>query len=263
MRDPIEYIIWLIIVLSICVCAVYIFETADAAKIDIKMTGEGTGSVVRNMDTTWATGDNLQRVRSHDYYNGGTSGSVALTAPGQFRYQTSDSVDATMNNRYTQTGYLEFQNGGVFSESLSMEDNTPNATPVECTAGNLGQDQVQSQGGYPNHQMVSTEYTGLLQAAQIDTAKFVNDANLSFGQEARWDGAGLYTGDTSYSIEAGGDKNSTVMNYRTSGHDHMFTSTNQTGGAIMRPEISYTDFSDVFVTNSSSYLETNTTVNQT
>jgi hypothetical protein len=238
----------------------FIIPSSFAAVATMKVTAQGTGSIVMNSDRTWESGDDLQRVNSGDQYNGGTSGNILLTAPGDFRYQTSDKLDATVNNRYNRTDYYKFDNGGIFSNSLSMTDNTPNLTPVECTAGNLGS--VSSQAGTPDHQTASAEFTGLLQSAEVDSASFVNDANLSIGQHATFGGAGMYIGDSGFDTEVGGSNASRTMNYRNSGKDHLFASTNTTGYIDIKPEFSYTDFSDAFVTNQTGEAA-NTTENQT
>lgn len=241
---------WILAILLAVSFVILMSHQANAAQATIKLSAQGTGSIVDNSDRTWASGDDLQRVRSSDQYTGGTAGQILLTAPGPFQYQTTDTLDARVNNRYTSSEYTKFENGGVFSDSLFIDDNTPNATPIECTAGNLGSES--SQTGNPTHQVAGAEYTGLLQAAEVSTSKFVSDANLSIGQQAAWDGAGLYTGDTMYSVEVGGDANTTEMNYRATAHDHFFVSTNMTGGAIVRPEFNFIDFGDAFVTNSTS-----------
>ena len=202
--------------------------SVSGAVVTNSFTAEGTGSVGRNLDLNWQSGMDSEFV-------GGSAGSLLLTAPGAFQYQTSDKVDATTNNRYNETGYVRFDNGGVGSESASMYDSYPN-------------------------QQASVTHDYILQTTEIDTAKFVSDANMSIGQQAAWDGAGLYTRDASYSVEITRESNDSTMHYRTDSSDHGIISTNMTGGARVRPQFSYIDFSDAFIFNQTGV---NSTMNQT
>lgn len=234
-----------------------------AASTMMRVTVEGDASVIMNSDRFWESGDDVSKVNGKDQYTNGASGAVLLTAPGRVQYQTSDKLDANVNNRYNRTDYYRFDNGGVFSNSVSMTDNTPNMTPIKCTAGNLGVGAASSSSGTPSHQRVDAQYTGILKSAEVDSASFVNDANVSLSQRAAFDGAGMYTGDTFFVSEIGGDNTSTTMKYRTEGNDHLVVSTNQTGGAIVRPEFSYIDFQDAFVTNQTGSPVNGSYVNQT
>jgi hypothetical protein len=200
-------IFFIFLIFSIC--------SVNASIVDNKFSSEGVGSVMRNIDVDWQS-------EVGTGYVGGTSGSILLTAPGFFQYQTRDKMDATINNRYNQTGSTNISNGGVGSDSVSMISNSP-------------------------EQYASVDHSWILKAAQIESAKFVSDANLSMGQEARWDGSGMYTRDVNYAVHDSGMKGSSVASYLLESSDHSIVSTNQTGGSITRPEFSYTDFSDSFI----------------
>jgi len=213
--------------------ALFLISSASASIASSGLSAQGSGSVIRNVDITWETGADGQ-------YLGGASGHVLLTGPGDFQYQTKDTIDATKNNRYNQTGYVQADRGVVFSDTVSMVSTQPN-------------------------QEASVEYSGIMQSAEISTAKYVSDANLSMGQQAAWDGAGLYSGETGYSVDLVNEDDDTITTYRTASRDHFFISTNLSGGAIVRPEFNFIDFSDAFIFNTTSANETavnNTTVEE-
>jgi len=197
----------------------FLISSASAAITTTDLSAQGSGMISRNIDTIWETGQNNQTL-------GGSAGHVLLTGPGDFKYQTKDTIDATRNNRYNQTGYVSSDGGLVFSDSVSMTSTQPG-------------------------QEASVEYTGIMQSADIETAQYVSDATLSAGQQAAWDGAGLYTGETGYSVDLVNEDDDSITTYRTASRDHFFISTNLTGGAIVRPEFNFIDFSDAFIFNSS------------
>lgn len=199
-----------------------------AATVHDSFTAEGNGAIIQNSESTWQSGYDNKIIS-------GSSGSILLTAPGPFQYQTSDNQDATINNFYNSSGYSRFDNGGVFEESAGISTSDP-------------------------YQKANVRHYGFLQTAEIDTAKFVEDSDLSIGQQAAWDGAGLYTRDRSYEVEAKLETEGKVYTYRTDSRDYRVVSTNSTGGARVRPEFSFTDFSDVFVYNTTT--DVNETLNQ-
>jgi hypothetical protein len=163
-----------------------------------------------------------------------------MTSPGDFQYQTKDTLDATKNNRYNQTGYYRFDDGGFVYDMASSETSDP-------------------------YQSVFAGYGGYVGSAEVSSAKFVNDADMLIGQQAQWDGAGIYVGDAEHTVSSEVTENTVKKTYRTTGRDHFVIDTNASGGAIVRPEFSFMDFGDAFIfTNSSSNLSANnTSVNQT
>jgi hypothetical protein len=242
----------------------FVVSPSLGANVKFSLSAEGIGTISTNSDKIWESGSNIGRVKSTDQYTGGSAGHITLTAPGDFQYQTVETIDASVNNRYTGTEYQKFQNGGVTSTSISMDDNTPNQSPIACTASEIvaGNDAVA--GGTPLNQWVDGQYTGIFQDVEMDNSKFVNDANVSISSETRYDGYALYTGHVASQAEVGGDKNKTTENYKSYTRDSFTFTSNATGGGIVRPEFSFTDFSDAFVANSSSNLTHNETeVNQT
>lgn len=200
-----------------------------AATITNSFSAQGIGIVIANQDLNFESGINNDSLS-------GNSGSVILTAPGQFQYQTKDTVDATLGNNYNATGYSRFNNGGIFSESLNMESTTP-------------------------YQSVTDEHYGILQSAEIDTAKYVSNGDLSMGQQAAWDGTGTYIRDIDFTVYQVRETMGNTYTFRTAGTDHRIIGTNTTGGAIVRPEFSFIDFSDSFITNDTALAvnQTNTT----
>lgn len=205
-------------------------STAYAATVTNSMSLEGNCAVNRNLDVNWQSGVSNDSI-------GGNSGSSILTAPGPLQYQTKDTVDATYNNFYNQTGYTRFDNGGLYTESVNMETTDP-------------------------YQSVTIEHSGILQSTQIDTAKFVENADVDMGQQIEWDGAGFVTRDVKYTVDQVRDSMDNTYYYRTGSTDHTFVSTNSTGGARFRPEFSFSDFSNSFITNDT-ILSINATENQT
>ena len=205
-------------------------STAYAATVTNSMSLEGNCAVNRNLDVNWGSGVSNDSIS-------GNSGSSILTAPGPLQYQTKDTVDATYNNFYNQTGYSRFDNGGLYTESVNMETSSP-------------------------YQSVTVEHSGILQSAQIDTAKFVENADVDMGQQAEWDGAGFATRDVKYVVDQERDSLGNTYYYRTESTDHVFVSTNATGGARFRPEFAFTDFADSFITNDT-ILSINATENAT
>jgi hypothetical protein len=201
----------------VTLCLFLFVFSASAAVVTNTFSAQGTGSVVRNIDTNFEYGVG-------DDFVSGSSGSVLLTAPGAFQYQTKDTTDASINNRYNESGYSQFDNGGVGSDSVSMESSSP-------------------------AQYASVDHSWILQTAEIQTAKFVSDSNLSMGQQASWDGAGLYTRDAEYGVGIISTKDGKSIHYRSDQTDHSMISTNSTGGAIVRPEFSFTGFEDSFAVN--------------
>lgn len=203
---------------------------AFAAVATTSFTVQTLGSVHRSVDTMWRSGVDNESL-------GGSSGSILVTLPGETRYQTTDTVDATTGNFYNQSGYVEFENGGVFAESVSMAGSDP-------------------------YQVVTGSHYGFAQKAQISTAKFVENADVSVGQQAAWDGAGMYGRDISYAVRQSRETLGRTYTFLTESNDHAVVGTNASGGAIVRPEFDFIDFSDSFITNDTA-LDINMTKNQT
>lgn len=211
--DPVRLSYGSIIVLII------IISSVSAATVSNSFSAQGSGSLMRNTDTVWESGTDSETIA-------GSSGNVLLTAPGEFQYQTRERTDATVNNGYNMTGYVRFDRGGVGSDSLSMQDTGTG-------------------------QKAAVEHAYILQAPEISTAKYVSDANLSMGQQAAWDGAGLYTRDLSYQVDLKRETEDGTLYYRTSSSDHAVIFTNLSEGAIVRPEFDFVSFSDAFIFNAS------------
>lgn len=207
-----------------------VITPALGATVSNTFSAQGNGAIIRDFDLNWESGvDNTTL--------GGNSGSVMLTAPGQFQYQTKDMQDATAGNFYNQTGYARFDNGGVFSESVNMESSDP-------------------------RQSVLVNHYGILAAAEMDTAKVVNNADVDMGQQVAWDGSGMLFRDVAYDVTARRETMGHVYSYRTSSTDHAGIATNMSGGAIVRPEFSFTSFTDAFIFNDTALAE-NVTNNTT
>lgn len=225
--------------------ALLIITPVFAASTINTFSAQGSGSIMRNLETSWSASASLPGVL--DWMNTdttgqsieGTSGSNLLTSGGDFRYQTRDVIDATENNRYNSSGYYLFADGGIFSEMLSMTDN------------DVGQG-------------ATISHDGILQSAEIQTAKLVSDANISMGQQAEWEGAGLFSRDINYWIDITRESDNTVFTYEGSSNEHSWISTNSTGGAIVRPEFSFIDFSDAYIFKDNSVNSTtNISANET
>lgn len=215
--------VWLLVFL-------FLVSPVIGATITNSFTAQGNGAIIRDLDMNWDSGvDNTSL--------GGNSGSVMLTAPGDFQYQTKDHIDATVGNFYNQTGYAQFNNGGVFSESVNMENSDP-------------------------RQSVLVNHYGILPSTEMDMAKTVNGADLDMGQQAAWSGAGVLFRDISYDVETRRETMGKVYHYRTPGSDHAGVATNVSGGAIVRPEFSFTSFTNAFIFNDTA-LGANVTNNTT
>jgi len=223
-RDQIPYILFFIV----CIAVSILLYTVDAAKVDYTTKVEGTGAISTNTGEMWYADSNGQ-------YNGGSSGEHLMSGVGDFTYSRSDSYDATVNNRYTQDEKSTFKNGVIFDSELYMEDSSAN---------------VSAQSAY-------ARYGGYLSETDITTAKFVNDANMSMGQQAAWNGVGLYTTDVGYEVALGTGDNETKINYVAESRKRQSVYTNETGGAIARVEFDYTDFADAYMANSSSETTSN------
>lgn len=199
---------------------------ALAATATTSFTVQALGAVHKTSEHTWMSGIDNESLS-------GSSGSVLVTAPGEVRYQTKDHIDARTGNFYNQTGYAEFTAGGVFEESVAMDNSDP-------------------------YQSVVATHSGFMQAAQIDTAKFVDNADVSIGQQAAWDGAGMYSRDIAYTVAQERESMGHIYKFRTDTRSHEFVGTNVSGGAIARPEFEFIDFSDSFIVNDTA-LEANAT----
>ena len=216
--------------LFVVVLLLTLVSTTFAAEMHSTFTAQGTGGISVSKDSTWDSGvDNTSL--------GGSSGNSMLTAIGDFKYQTKDNFDALTRNFYNQTGYARFDNGGVFTDSINMESSDP-------------------------YQSVLVEHYGILQAAEMDSAKYVDGADLSSGQQVAWDGAGVYSRDVDYKVEQQRETDGKVYHFRTDSNSHETVFTNMSGGAIVRPEFEFLDFSDSFITNDTA-LGINETTNQT
>lgn len=188
-----------------------------AASSTNSMSIQANGAINRNFESTWSSSLENSSIS-------GSSGSSIVTAPGALRYQTTDLTDMKYNNFYNQTGYSEFSNGGIFTESLNVETDDP-------------------------YQTVLVEHAGILQQAEIDTAKFVENANLDMGQQVAWDGAGTFTRDVKYKVIQSRYTTGKTYMLESGSSDHATVFTNQSGGALIRPEFSFIDFADSFITN--------------
>ena len=201
---------------------ILIISIVSGAGIQNSYTVQGEGAISRNLYNSWDSGSNGIGV-------GGNSGSHILTSPGPFQYQTRDTIDAQVNNRYNETGYMRVEGTSIFSESVSMHET------------DLGQS-------------ADVTHSGIINNAEFDTAKFASDANLSIGQRGGWDGSGMYFRDISYGVDIVQSSNDVLggsgIDYSAHGGEHSVVFTNSSEYIRdMRPEFSFIDFSDSFVIN--------------
>jgi len=210
--------------------ALFVFiAPAYAAQAKYSLTVEGDGSLIINNGESWSAGYlGTGAMPTGKQYNGGSSGDHLVSGPGSFQYQDSSDTDARVNDRYTQSGYSQFHNGVLFDNTLYMQDSSANVSD----------------------QYASTRFGGYLTESEIQTAKFVNNANMSSGQEVQWAGPGIYEGEITYGVELDSGGNTTV-GYENGGRKFFSFVTNQTGWGHARPEYSHTDFSDTFIFSAS------------
>lgn len=210
------------------VLTLFVVSAVSGAQIVSSVSAQGSGSVIRHIDAT-----------AEMSYGGdvvvGSSGSKLLTAPGSFQYQTRDTTDATVTSRYNSTGYLSSDSGVIIQETGAIDESNPS-------------------------QHAKVDHTAIIQSAEIETAKLIEGSNLEIGQQAAWDGAGIYSRTADYGVSVSQEyPGGRTVSYRTYGRDRMHISTNSTGGAIVKPEFSFSDFSNSFVFNTTSQSATNET----
>lgn len=221
----------------------------------------GGCTVIANKDMDWRSGSDLSKT-SGQVYTDGASGHITLTAPGPVQYQTLDKLDASNANVYTGSSYLDAQNGLVTSDSLSMTDIAPNITDIACTAGSLGA----AKGGYvtgntPNSQYAVGEKTAIGQSMNVQSAKFINDAEFDLSGQAVGQGSSMYVEEFSAGAKTGASKNSSVVNYRNEVRSHHATFGNQSADLKVKSDDSWGDFSPAFVTKAA--LNITNSTNQT
>ena len=217
---------------------ILILSIVSGAGIQNSFTVQGEGALSRTLYSSWDSGSNGIGV-------GGDSSSRILTSPGLFQYQTRDTIDARVNNRYNETGYIRAEGTTIFSESLAIHET------------DLGQN-------------VDVTHSGIVSNAEFDTAKFVSDANLSIGQKGGWVGSGMYLRDLNYAVDIVQSSDTDVYNlgiptidYGAHGREHSMISTNNSGSMNIRPEFSFIDFSDAYVINNTVPGEVVNTTNTT
>jgi hypothetical protein len=206
-----------IILILILVAILGIFPVLGdipGASASFSMNADGVGSIWYHAQEAWNADSGSQ-------YNNGFSGDRFITGPGTFSYTHQDTLNASINNRYTQKDTLSVSNGILFESSLSLDDKSMNGTK----------------------QQVDVQYGGYLSEAEITTAKFMNNANLSMGQQAAWNGVGMYTGQVRQKV-TNEQSGSEAVNYINEAHRRFGVVTNASGGAIVRPEFDYYDFSE-------------------
>lgn len=212
----------------IILIAAILITPSLAAIAEFSLAAEGIGSLSINNGENWNAGTvGAGFLHSGDQYNGGSSGDHLISGHGQFQYQDTSTLDATINNRYTQSGSSEFHNGVLFENTLGMEDASANVTD----------------------QHVNARYGGYLTETRIDNAKFVNNANLSVGQQAEWNGVGHYYGEVNYGVTLGTGGNNSQIDYINEGTKRFDVVTNESGGGRARPQFRYVDFSDSYFAN--------------
>ena len=210
------------------VLTLFVVSSVSGAQIVSSVSAQGSGSVIRHIDATAEMSFGGDVVV-------GSSGSKLLTAPGSFQYQTRDTTDATVTSRYNATAYIQSDGGIVLSETAGIDESYPS-------------------------QHATVDHTAILQTAEVETAKLVEGSTVEIGQQAAWDGAGLYSRTADYSAAVKREyPDGTTVSYRTLGRDRLHISTNSTTGAIVRPEFSFRDFSDSFVFNTTIQSATNET----
>lgn len=203
---------------AVCIVVLFLVVSVSGSQVISSVSAQGSGSVIRHVDITSEMADGKDIVV-------GSSGSKLLTAPGSYQYQTRDTTDATVTSRYNSTGYLSSDSGVIIQETGAIDESNPS-------------------------QHAKVDHTAILQSAEIETAKLIEGSNLEIGQQAAWDGAGLYSRTVDYSAAVKRDyPDGTTVSYRTLGRDRLHISTNSTGGAIVKPEFSFSDFSNSFVFN--------------
>lgn len=250
---------------ALILCLIIASVTAAPASYSSSLTVEGDSAVVMGHESrTWESGTDLTKV-SGQIYTGGTSGHQVLTAPGPVQYQQKNTLDASQSNVYKSTGYVNFKNGGVTSDSVSMDDSAPNITDLSCTAGNIGVDgKGVITGNVANQQYASGQRTAMGQSMELDTSKFVNDADITLSSKANWTGVGVYAGDFTGSVKTGATKNATVPSYSADVHDSfsIYTTENNTHMAVT-PQNSWGDFSEAFVAETSNSTSLSDVNNET
>jgi hypothetical protein len=204
--------IFLVMILVTVLVISPVLSETPGASVSFSMNADGLGSLWYNAQEAWNADSGSQ-------YNDGFSSDRFITGTGTFSYSHKDALNASINNRYTQKDELSVSNGILFENFLSLDDSSMNGTK----------------------QHVDVAYSGYLPEVEIKTAKFVNNADLSMGQQAAWNKAGMYTGQVRHKVAGTGS-----VNYINEANRRFAIVTNESGGAIARPEFDYYDFSDQY-----------------
>ena len=232
--------------------AVFLFAVliapSYAAISSSSITVLGAGTAIVHSAETWQSGSDLTKLQDNAY-TGGAAGHQTLLAPGNIQYQRNAKTDATAANVHISTGYVNFDNGGITADSVSMDDSSPNATDITCTAGDLGV----SKNGYVEGNIANTQFAvgervAMGQKMTVEASSRVVDADLTISGKANWTGAGTYQGRWSEGAADSATKNTSIPNYNYDRNTRFNIGTNPSGSMQVSADDYHSDFTDAFVT---------------
>lgn len=210
-----------------------------ASAIDSTLArGTGDSSMWQSSSESWEAGYiGTGFMTGGSQYNGGQSGTHLMMGPGNFTYDGTHTLDATVNDKYTGDKSWATDGGVLWDDSLGVADSSVNVTD----------------------QYVNTRYGGFAQSAEVSDSKFINNANMSHAEKIQTAGAALFSKDVSYGVTLGtGGENSTI-DYINNGKIHEVFKSGVNGTLQAKLQFDWNDFSDSWaanLSNSSSILVT-------
>lgn len=234
---------------------------ATQSTTDTSITLYGGAGIVSATNQWWQVSSGklnlIEQDQSHIY---GGSEMQAVTGPGGSIYEETTKLDHSADVNFQSDRSLDFNGGGVYTDSYTMEEYKPNVAPDNCDPGYVaaaaaGFNNTSPLDGIPSYQRASVSYTGLGYNGRYETSGVIDAANLTTSTRAGGQ-EGRFSIDRTYFAEAGFNRSSSDKNYEMVGRDHWAAAGNATSGYQVAFDWKWRDYSEPFA-------DVNTSVNLT
>lgn len=234
---------------------------ATQSTTDTSITLYGGAGIVSATNQWWqVSSGKLNLIEQDQSYIYGGSEMQAVTGPGGSIYEETTKLDHSADVNFQSDRSLDFNGGGVYTDSYTMEEYKPNVAPDNCDPGYVaaaaaGFNNTSPLDGVPSHQRASVSYTGLGYNGRYETSGVIDAANLTTSTRAGGQ-EGRFSIDRTYFAEAGFNRSSSDKNYEMVGRDHWAAAGNATSGYQVAFDWKWRDYSEPFA-------DVNTSVNLT
>lgn len=169
--------------------------------------------------------------------NGGAANSRVIAGVGNSQYTSTKTLDASTSNLFDSSSEFIGEGGIVYDDTSSMYDTKVTIPEFDDPNGNASQS-----GQTPSKQQMDTHTYGMGDYATYTADKVIDDANSTTDYRVEG-GSGMFSSESTASVEAGSSKKSTRIDYTMRRSERVTAHGNATSTLFGSLSTKYRDFS--------------------